>query len=255
MNGCRNIVTYKNDRILAGTTMRDPLRPESNNTALHICKDPQAVLANRRALAEELGIPMARWALPWQKHTANIARVTADDRGRGTVDVNTSIMNTDALYTTEPGILIGVFTADCIGLILIDETTPCIAVIHSGWRGTAQAITDACLKELTALHLLHPQHTAAYFSPSLQYDSLEVGLEVPEQMKHLDTEGCIRYTGKGKAYIDNQGINIKMLKKYGITDIHPSSLDTKTDETCFSYRRDGIGGGEHFTFAYIKEAL
>ena len=56
-----------------------------------------------------------------------------------------------------------------------------------------------------------------------------------------------------KTYIDNQGMNIKMLEKYGITHIYPSTYDTKPDPHCFSYRRDGKTTGEHFTFAYIKK--
>ena len=50
-------------------------------------------------------------------------------------------MNVDAVYTTEPNILIGVFTADCLGILVVDETTPCICAIHSGWKGTTLEIT------------------------------------------------------------------------------------------------------------------
>lgn len=57
-------------------------------------------------------------------------------------------MNVDAVYTTEPNILIGVFTADCLGILVVDETTPCICAIHSGWKGTTLEITKKCLSEL-----------------------------------------------------------------------------------------------------------
>ena len=114
--------------------MRNPLNPESNNMALHVCLNPEDVKKNRQQLAQEINLPLDCWALPWQKHTANIYRITKEDIGKGSYDANTSILNTDAVYTTESNILIGVFTADCVGLLLIDETTPCIAAIHSGWK-------------------------------------------------------------------------------------------------------------------------
>lgn len=248
------LIYENNDKIYAATTMRNLSYPEGNNMALHVCLNPEDVLKNRQQLAQEINLPLDHWALPWQKHTANIYRITKEDLGKGSLDANTSILNTDAVYTTEANILIGVFTADCVGLLLVDETTPCIAAIHSGWKGTVQGITDKTVKELIEKNLIHPESTKAYFSPSLLFNTLEVGMEVVDQLKenHIDMEGCIRYMPNEKAYIDNQGMNILMLKKYGIQEIFPSSYDTKPNEHCFSYRRDGKQTGEHFTFGYIK---
>lgn len=249
------IIYENNEKIYAATTMRNPLDPEANNMALHVCLNPEDVRKNRQQLAQEIHLPLNRWALPWQKHTANIHRVTKEDIGKGSIDASSSILNTDAVYTTEANVLIGVFTADCVGLLLIDETTPCIAAIHSGWKGTVQAITDQTVQELIQKGLIHPEKTKAYFSPSLLFDSLEVGMEVVEQLKEnkINMEGCVRYMPNNKAYIDNQGMNIHMLKKHGIQKIFPSSYDTKPNENCFSYRRDGKKTGEHFTFGFIKE--
>lgn len=248
------IIYQNNKKIYAATTMRNVDCPEQNNMALHVCLDPNAIMANRKELEKET-LPLDHWALPWQKHTDQMYRVTEKDRGKGSTDKNTSIMGVDALYTTEPETLIGVFTADCVGLLLVDETTPCICAIHSGWKGTVQAITDKTVTELIQQNLIHPETTKAYFSPSLQFSTLEVGMEVVDQLKanHIDMEGCIKYMPNDKAYIDNQGMNIKMLEKHGIKDIYPSSYDTKPDSRCFSYRRDGKFTGEHFTFAYIKK--
>jgi copper oxidase (laccase) domain-containing protein len=44
-----------------------------------------------------------------------------------------------------------------------------------------------------------------------------------------------------------------MLRKLGITQITPSTLDTKKERNdCFSYRNEKEKVGEHFTYAYIK---
>lgn len=250
------IVHINTNRVFGATTLKEITAPEFNNTALHVCINPREVMKNRVELEKET-IALDNWALPWQKHTANIYRVTADDKGKGAFDKDTSIMEVDAVYTTEPNTLIGVFTADCVGILLVDETTPCIATIHSGWKGTVQAITDKCVKELLEQNLINPKTTKAYFSPSILFDSLEVGMEVVEQIKQLpfDVEPFIRYMPNEKAYIDNQGLNIQMLKNNGITHIYPSLLDTKKEfTTCFSYRNIKKTG-EHFTFGYIKESL
>lgn len=66
-------------------------------------------------------MPLENWVLPWQKHTDRIVRVTHEDILKGAFDKNTSIMDTDGLYTTEKDLLIGVFTADCLGILLADQ--------------------------------------------------------------------------------------------------------------------------------------
>lgn len=249
-----SLIHINNDVVFAATTMKNIELPEKNNMALHVCINPEEIMKNRLRLEKELQLPLANWALPWQKHTANMERVTKDDQGRGSIDVETSIMNTDAVFTTERNTLIGVFTADCIGLVLVDETTPCICTIHSGWKGTTLAITYKSAKYLIDNGFMKPENIKAYFSPSIQYDSLEVGMEVVDLMKKLpfNLDPYIRYMPNDKAYIDNQGINIEMLKSLGITQIFPSSYDTKKErEVCFSYRAERPTG-EHFTFAYLK---
>lgn len=253
----KKIVHINNNVVFGATTLKDIEKPEKNNLALHVCIDPEKVMINRNELANELDLPLSNWSLPWQKHTANLYEVTANDQGKGAFDKNTSIMNVDAVYTCQPNTLIGVFTADCVGLLLVDETKPCICCIHSGWKGTVQAITDKCLKELISKNKINPTTTKAYFSPSILFDSLEVGMEVVEQIKTLtfDVEPFIHYMPNNKAYIDNQGLNIQMLRNNGIKEenIFSSNLDTKKElDSCFSFRNDKQTG-EHFTFAYLKK--
>lgn len=252
------IIHINDDIVFAATTLKDNSLPEKNNMALHVCIDPEKVMKNRKRLSNELNLPLDHWVLPWQKHTNNMVRVTLNDKGKGAFDKDTSIMNVDAVYTTEPNLLIGVFTADCLGIFVVDETTPCICAIHSGWKGTTLEITSKCLKELMNKKLIHPASCHVYFSPSIQYDSLEVGMEVVEQIQkiHVDTKPFIKYMPNNKAYIDNQGINIEMCKQLGIpkAQIHPNPYDTKKElNTCFSYRNDKKTG-EHFTFGYIKKS-
>lgn len=247
---------YVKGKINGGTTLRDVCAPENGNTALHVCSDPSAVLSNRMSLAPA-SLPLSCWALPWQKHTDHFYEVTASDAGKGSLSASTSIMDVDAVYTTCPSILIGVFTADCCGILVTDPSTPLVCCIHSGWKGTAQAITYKTVSHLIESGLLHPDRCTVWFAPSIQQSSLEVGMEVIEAMKGLCELGIdvSRYyykTSNEKAQLDNQGLNAAMLEKLGITSIHTSTVDTKTTPECFSYRRDGKDCGEHFTFAWIN---
>lgn len=246
--------------IFGAVTLKDLEAPEANNMALHVCINEEAVLQNRTRLAQELNLPLTNWCLPWQKHTANLHIVQPEDIGKGARDKETSLMNVDALYTNIPRVLIGVFTADCVGILLADESTPSLCAIHSGWKGTAQAITYRTLEQLKTDGLIDIHQTKAYFSPSILKESLEVGLEVVEQIQTMGKEidldvAPFIFPGKpGKAYIDNQGLNKAMLQKAGLKEeqIFLSHQDTKKElADCFSYRNDKKCG-EHFTFGYIK---
>src|SRR2546423_11230512 len=54
----------------------------------------------------------------------------------------------DALVTCEPGMLVGVRTADCVPILLVDPVSRAIAAIHAGWRGTAEYISAKTVHEL-----------------------------------------------------------------------------------------------------------
>ncbi len=53
----------------------------------------------------------------------------------------------DALWSDEPGIAVGVVTADCVPVLLVSVTRPAVAAIHAGWRGSAARIGEDVAKE------------------------------------------------------------------------------------------------------------
>ena len=178
-------IEWINTNIYGAVTLKDLHAPEQNNMALHVCIDPDQVMKNRNQLSKELQIPLSSFTLPWQKHTDHLVMITKQDIGAGATDKNTSIMNADAIYTDLPGVLIGVFTADCVGILIVDESKPALCAIHSGWKGTAQAITHKSVSLLIKEKKIDPARAKAFFSPSILKDSLEVGMEVVEQIKAM----------------------------------------------------------------------
>ncbi|MCF0245963.1 MAG: laccase domain-containing protein [Ileibacterium sp.] len=245
-------------RIRGGITLRDSSAPENGNQALHVCLSPEKVMENRKALAAQT-LPLERWALIWQKHTDRFVRVFDQDASRGSLDKNDSIMDYDAVYTTEPNLLIGVYTADCLGLLICDESTPLVCAIHSGWKGTAQNIVHKTMKHLLDKKLIHPQTVQIYFSPSIGYDSFEIGPEVKEAFMQSGKEIGLDYSDLFKPgkedrwFADHQAMNLRVLASLGIPkeNIYPTETDTKTTDTAFSFRRDGKATGEHFTYGWI----
>lgn len=247
----------RNHEYLAGTTLRNPDKEEYNNLALHCTKDKNAVLSNRKRLAEKLHVPMSQFVFANQTHSDHIVKITKEDAGKGAFDTSDAIADCDALYTRESNLLIGVFTADCVPILLYDPIEKLIGAIHSGWMGTTKQITAKTLDRLIQEEGCKPQNIHAFIGASIAYYSFEVGMEVVDQIKKLpfDCSAYITYKENNKAFVDNQGLNYQMLINAGVLKEHITIDKNDTfaeNESFFSYRRDKACG-RHLSFIVRKE--
>lgn len=247
----------RNQEYIAGTTLRNPNKAENNNTALHCAKDKNAVLSNRERLAQKVGISMSRFVFANQTHSDHIKKITNDDAGKGAFHIEDAIADCDALYTRESNLLIGVFTADCVPILLYDPIEKLICAIHSGWMGTTKQITTKAIQTLIQDEGCLPHNLHAFIGASIAYHSFEVGMEVVAKIKALpfDSTPYITYKENDKAYIDNKGLNYQMLINAGLLKEHITidKNDTLTDnESFFSYRRDKECG-RHLSFIVRKD--
>ena len=97
--------------------------------------DPAAVEENLRRACGALGLCREDLVSPNQRHTANVRRVGAGDRGR-------IWPNIDTLITDEPGVPLLLRYADCTPVLIYDPVRRALALVHSGWRGTVQAAAN-----------------------------------------------------------------------------------------------------------------
>ncbi len=250
------IIWKNNCSCIAGTTLRNPSSLEQNNLALHVGGNLHDVIKNREQLSNSLDITLDQWVFLQQTHSNHIYEATKKDLGKGTLDYKDGIADCDSIYTKEKNLAIGVFTADCVPILLYDPCTPLICAIHSGWQGTVKEITTKTMEQLIKQEHIDPKNLLAYIGPAINYESLEVGLEVVEQVKKMnfDTSKFITYKKNGKAFIDNKGLNKQMLLNAGISEenitINPRDTFLQDDEL-FSYRRDH-SCGRHLSFIMLK---
>ena len=84
----------------------------------------------------------------------------------------------DGLITREPGLLLGVLTADCLPVILVDVKTRAVGVFHAGWRGTAKRIVEKGVGEMHRWFGSRPKDLKAAIGPGIRSCCYEVGQEV-----------------------------------------------------------------------------
>lgn len=246
----------RNQEYIAGTTLRCSNQAEYNNMALHCGGNAADIIENRKQLAKEIGIPLSQCTFANQTHSDHIVKITQADAGKGAFQVEDAIQDCDALYTGESNLLIGVFTADCVPILLFDPIEKIICAIHSGWMGTTKQITTKALQVLTTQEGCLAENMYAYIGASIAFHSFEVGKEVVEMIQALpfDTAPFITDRKNGKAYIDNKGLNQQMLINSGVPKEHIiiDKNDTFAEnESFFSYRRDKQCG-RHLSFILRK---
>lgn len=243
-------------RFIAGMTMKNPREPENNNMALHVCENPENVLANRRKLADSLNCELEAFVCANQTHSANFHQVTAADKGRGADCIDTAFADTDALFTYEPDLLLCCFTADCVPVIFYNEKKGLIGVIHSGWQGTVKEISLNLFQHLLETEQCQLKDFQVQIGAALSQEKFEVDEDVYVKFKDLGYADEFMYFNDQtrKYHIDNQLTVKKQCELAGIP-----SEQIMIDRTCtfnsaagFSYRQDKKCG-RHMSFVMRKK--
>lgn len=100
--------------------------------------DPEAVLENRKLVAEGLGVPLEKFVFCHQTHSLNVRIVGRQDRGKGVyLGDSDELYGVDAMITNEVDTMLCVKTADCIPVICFDPVKRVIAALTAGWELTA----------------------------------------------------------------------------------------------------------------------
>lgn len=248
-------IYLNNEKFIVGTTLKDDSKLESNNMALHACMSTDDVLQNRQELAEVLHCNITDFVCTHQTHSANFHRVTLADKGRGAEIMSTAIADTDALYTTEPNLVLCSFTADCVPVIFYNEVTGLIGVIHSGWQGTVKEITLKLFKHLEENEHCNPQDFRVQIGMALSQQKFEVDKDVYEKFNNLGYANEFMYYNAitNKYHINNQKTVKKQCELAGIPP-HQITIDptcTFLSSNGFSYRQDKQCG-RHLNFIMRK---
>ncbi len=255
------VLTYYNiaDHVTAFSTTRHGGVGEGCYADLNInpfCGDtPQAVEANRRALAAALHVDEARLLLPHQVHGADclvvddaLMALPADARAQ-------ALEGYDALVTQERGVCIGVSTADCIPVLLYDPCHQVVAAVHAGWRGTVQRIVEKVLALMDDTYGTCSDDVRAVIGPGISLANFEVGQEVYDQFAaaRFDMDRIARR--EAKWHIDLPLCNRLQLQEAGVPAEAISMSDVCTYDHVddyFSARRLGIASGRIYTGIVLR---
>lgn len=89
----------------------------------------------------------------------------------------------DGLVSDRAGVLLGIQTADCLGIILVDRQKRVIGAFHAGWRGTVKRIAEKGVGEMRRLYGARPGDILAVIGPGIHRCCYAVGEEVRDKFR------------------------------------------------------------------------
>ena len=161
----------------------------------------------------------------------------------------------DAGLATGPGWLLGVKTADCLPVLLVDPERRQVAAAHAGWRGTAAGVATRAVDALAARGS-RPADLLAAVGPGIGPCCYEVGEEVRVAFGPSG-EAFFRPGPVRRPHLDLRAANAHQLVEAGL---RPEAVQHVADCTrCrpdlyHSYRRDGKAAGRMISFVGFAPA-
>jgi purine-nucleoside/S-methyl-5'-thioadenosine phosphorylase / adenosine deaminase len=129
----------------------------------------EAVLRNREKFQSAMGADGLSLVPLRQFHSAVI---------RSFQTAPTEPCKGDASLTNTRGLLLGVQTADCVPILLVDPRIRAVAAIHAGWRGTLARIAEKTVGQMRMRFGCKPADVLAAVGPAIGACCYEVGTEL-----------------------------------------------------------------------------
>jgi len=151
----------------------------------------------------------------------------------------------DGHATRTPGTLLAVSLADCIPIYLVDPVAKAVALLHSGWKGTAGRIVESGIRLLSEASGSVPSHVMVHCGVGICGRCYQVGSEV--------ATACGR-PAQGQSNLDLRSVIAEQAAGLGVADITVSGFCSAHDvDRFFSHRASSGADGRMIAYLGIPE--
>ena len=213
---------------------------------------PGKVAENRARMAAALAVKPERLLTCYQIHSPKVVEA----RAPWTFEARP---HADAIVTREPGLGIGVSTADCGPVLFADPQARVVGAAHAGWRGALAGVLEATVQAMERIGAARSRIVAAA-GPMIRQPNYEVGSDLIEKFVAADPDNARFFAAgrPGHAMFDLPGYVSSRLTRLGIAAIDDLALCTYADSgRFFSYRRTTHRGepdyGRHVNAIALSE--
>lgn len=215
----------------------------SLNLGLSVGDDPAAVIENRERAARAVGVDGLPTVRPQQAHGCRVSVLSSGAPAEPPT--------ADALVTGRRGLALAMTYADCLPILLVDESVPVLGLVHAGWRGSVAGVTVEAWKAMSAQGA-RPANSVAYLGPAIGPCCYQVGEDVVEQVLPLGTVGEQSLEERdGGTYLDLPGLNARLLEQLGVEVVRGDTCTACHRDLFFSHRGDGGHTGRFAVYAAL----
>lgn len=224
-----------------------------------------------RSIVKMLG--SQTWIFPKQVHGDSVLKVlsskepTFQNQSFQAQSVNTVYLEAnsktkkpiaDGLLTQEKGLILGIETADCLPIFLLDSKNKVVSLVHAGWRGTEKKIIQKAIylfkknfsssSEEFSSENFSPKNLWISFGPGIRSCCYEVSSKFSTKFRFVSLR-------EGRYFLDLFRENYEQALELGI----PSEQILEQSGLCtschlgyfFSFRREQEKAGRMISFIVL----
>jgi YfiH family protein len=151
------------------------------------------------------------------------------------------LLEYDALITNVPNLVLGIRSADCIPILLLDPRRKTLAAVHAGRKGTGLQIAPKVIKKMGKEFGSSPPDLLAAIGPGIG----SCCYEIDEKVFLQAYEPFAIPKGDGRWNLDLFAMNLAQLEAAGVKGENIFRIDLCTQchhDLFFSYRKEGRTG-------------
>jgi YfiH family protein len=192
-------------------------------------------------VAAAFGIDLARLVTVNQVHGDDIVVV----QERNFRDV--PHCQADGLVTASPGIAVGIETADCVPVLIVDPATQAVGAVHAGWRSTVKKIVQKAVTLMQHEFGSDPSLMLAAIGPAIGPECYEVDEPVMGPVRDAFPlwKDVASSRGNGRWSLDLGTLNRLELLQAGLKERNVQALGLCTScrrDLFYSFRAEGRTG-------------
>ena len=219
--------------------------------------DPARVAENRRRVCAALDLMPESLVTVTQVHGIQTAVITGIPEDASPADAgikqpepreadaspadagikNPERREADALVTAMPGVALGLLTADCAPVLLVDPKARVIGAAHAGWRGALGGVLHSVVGAMENLGA-KPGDILAAIGPTIGPGSYQVGPEFSDPFLNQDPGNQALFSdASGHMRFDLPGFIAARLLDQGVRALDLGHDTYAEENKFFSYRK------------------
>lgn len=160
----------------------------------------------------------------------------------------------DILITDRPNITVGVKTADCQPILIVEPHRKIAAAVHAGWKGTLQRAVQVAIRRIVEKGG-RAENLVCALGPNMAGNCFEVEADVAGDFeREFPGWSILRKTSETKWLLDVALTNRLQLQELGVPEDQIDQIDLCTHcrpDLFWSYRRDGGAAGRMVNFIQL----